>query len=102
RQFIEIGAADGAQQHRVALQASVQRVRREGAAAGAVGGASKGLFLELEVVPGKFGHSLQYAHGFCRDLRADTVTRENCDSEFHWACLPSASVLGFPIPPLWG
>jgi hypothetical protein len=82
-QVIEVGAADGAQEHGVALQAGVQSGGREGAAASTVGGSAKWFFLELETVAGEAGHSLQYTHRFGRDFRADAVTGENRDFEFH-------------------
>ena len=83
RQRIELRPSHGAEQHGLAVHAGAHRCFRQRRAALADSSAPNRVLFKTGVVAVKIQHRAQDAHRFPRNLRANSVARQNRDVQLH-------------------
>ena len=77
--MIELGRADGAEQHRISRQTSVERSWRQRRARLPDRLAAGGVLCEMKVVAVNVCDFAQNTHGLFSDFRAHPITRKDYD-----------------------
>ncbi len=78
--MIELGRADGAEQHRISRQTSVKRSWRQRRSCLLDCFAAGNVLCEMKIVAVNVCDLAQNTHGLLRHFRADTVTGKDYDS----------------------
>jgi hypothetical protein len=92
--MLERRMPDGAEQHRIGVQAGVARSWRQRHAHRTDGLGANRMLLEADVDPAGPSDSLEDAHGLARDLGSDAVTGQHRDAEArHRVTTPQVSAM---------